>query len=305
MGQIAPMVMFGLYDEADFNSYFKMDRCSVAGYTERFHKINNAHSLEAPGYRRWDLRNRPDYWLRHTVHFDNQGIGDQEFSGGTPARVLLNMQFLSEMAAKRQEEVWSTETANHIFRLQFLAAYTLCHELIHAINMVLTKDHGEPYYENHRLNELGEVWEQHVFGGKIESLVVPQTRPCPLIFCKVFHCMKENMPIAKCFRREPPQGSSTWYFVPAQWIVDLQREENWARLQGHIVDESLLRIPKTVGYRRYHPRQDLVDTNWQGSQSSENIPSEESVEGQWVGTKRVFRASATEVRWPGELKVAT
>lgn len=159
-----------------------------------------------------------------------------------------------------------------ILRLQFYVALTLCHETIHACSMALSPQTViEPFYEDERLNELGLSWTQAVFSA-IPNNCSPQYLGEELDatkFPSIFHLPNTEL---RQYARRGRKKTSTVYYIPMQYVSDIQQRAFWPEGPGGGHDMKKLLIPKIFGRRYRYTGKDL-DPDWDKDDSSEGYPS--------------------------------
>ncbi|KAL9120364.1 MAG: hypothetical protein Q9187_003081 [Circinaria calcarea] len=202
------------------------------------------------------------------------------------SEILISRKVFEPIRKITLEEFAETpEIFNRLLRLRFFMAVLLCHELCHAIsNGVAKGTHQiEPYYMNDNINELGCVWENEVFGGRI--VVDPMSEGHDPI--RVVKWPAERTPgavVPHVVARRKPKGSGTYYYVPMDWIANIQKQERWDEVWSedpndavhylpYRYDDNLLRIPKQIGARIENTGDS--DEAWRKSQSSEGEWDEE------------------------------
>ncbi|KAK4693204.1 hypothetical protein P7C71_g4151, partial [Lecanoromycetidae sp. Uapishka_2] len=195
------------------------------------------------------------------------------------------------------------------FRLQFKLAMTICHEIIHAIEIALDGEYfrlyrneearlidptyvaqrvfvNEPYFGRDRVAELGYAWENHVFGGTVQLGEGPTY---PLFFNKgPSYLNHSDFPYRK-YRK-----SCTRYVVSMYYVCNLRRHDVWEYIRDH-GDVSSLYIQKIIGYKTF-----LNDPNFARARAAQDpdLDSTDSEEEDWRmdggSTRRVSRLFADE-----------
>ena len=153
-----------------------------------------------------------------------------------------------------------------ILKLHFEFAITICHEVIHAINLALSSDllnhfltvgkdlkkvaFSEPFYQGQNVAELGFFWENHVFGGAfIQSMPI---RENPVFFGDWPSWMfrdEQEQP-----ERALPKRRALKWLVSAYYIKNIQTREFWNTINvEHPHDLLALRIRKRVAVKMFMP----------------------------------------------------
>ena len=180
----------------------------------------------------------------------------------------------------------TAQEINHLLRVQFLLAVTICHELMHAVDTAIQEDPQllEPHFEDQALNELGWAWEQVVFGGVIDA--VEEKGPLDYIDREMCHWplffsrfpspkhyqsgLEPELPSPQrtIFERKPAKGLFTQYYLPMRWISRLQQQSTWDDWEQS-TNPKWLHIPKRVGTQRRNVVWE-IDPNWRTSKCSED-----------------------------------
>ena len=187
---------------------------------------------------------------------------------GFTSEILVSAPLIENLRTLLDIEAPTPVILNKIVRLQFSLAVMMAHEMCHAINNA-THQKPEPFYKGQSMNELGWAWENEVFGGYVETCNGIQDGTAPLVVCKFpSECGIAN-PESGLYMRRHPKSSSTYYYVSMDYIVNVQSQRKWDRVEseGFENDKNLLRIPQQVGYRNYN--QGTVDDKWNKFDSSE------------------------------------
>ncbi|MCJ1451313.1 hypothetical protein MMC28_001649 [Mycoblastus sanguinarius] len=170
-----------------------------------------------------------------------------------------------------------------LLRFQFAMAKVLCHEVIHCIgNATNTEklqfyddryrrgelnDPGaalvppEPYFEDDRAAELGDCWENAVFGGKISMA----DKGMILWICKWPSVYTEGY--GHVPKRRAMKRSWTFYLVNSRWAQQIQRQNFWDEMPS--TSTVWLHVPKTLGKREYADDDAETDPDWHTQSSSE------------------------------------
>ncbi|MCJ1307117.1 hypothetical protein MMC25_000763 [Agyrium rufum] len=206
----------------------------------------------------------------HTCRLD-QGE-PRPHTGGWYSKIVLSARFLErlvsygQMADKPDKFAWQA-------RIRFVIAQTLCHEVMHALCFYMTDSSREPFYRDHSIAEIGEV-----FGGKIAIAAWPdQEYPKPdqqvIKYTKWptiwYHAQSflTNDRLAPDSMRRHPKGSSTIWLIFADWINRINDPRWWRHLASKPMDYRALFPDAKIGYRQLN--RFYMDPDWRQSQSSE------------------------------------
>ena len=217
-----------------------------------------------------------------------------EMRGGFASEIVISKKVFNPIRKVIMDALnGNIEEFHRLLRLQFFMARLMCHELCHAINNGVARGNyeSEPHYMNDNINELGSVWENEVFGGRIMANPLSEGREPFRVVKWPTERVPEIMEHGLVVRRNP-KGSSTYYYISMDWIANIQKQENWnevwnenpkdaLRYLPYRNDENLLRIPKQIGVRVENERE--RDEAWRKSQSSEGGWEDEGE------AKRVYR----------------
>ena len=216
---------------------------------------------------------------------------------GYGSAIRVNSRFLESLHLLNAAPL-STRILNHQLRLQLLLAVTLCHELMHALETARNPEREalEPYWGDQALNELGLAWEDVIFNGNLTEVMRDgmnannyKIGEWPLTFCHFpaphwFPGLVDDPNLGEAILdRKPAKGSFTTYFVPMEWLSNIQQQASWDRCVRSN-STALCYIPRNEGYQLLNNSWE-VDPNWSPAQSSE---------GRWPGDERgrVFRNRA-------------
>ena len=224
------------------------------GKSIRFHLIELEHSDDgANGHTFGVTRGFP------------QGIAvtDRPQDRGVASMVLLDLKFLTML---KELLVETLGKQFQILKLYFEMANTLCHEIMHAINLASASellnqylergDHvklplfAEPFYQGQNVAELGYFWENHVFGGACNQSV--PIREDPVYIAEwpswIFRDQDEQP------EKHPPKRRALKWLVSAYYIKNIQTQEFWNRINAHhSQDLFVLRIRKRVAVKCFIP----------------------------------------------------
>lgn len=122
----------------------------------------------------------------------------------------------------------------------------------------------EPFYKNERMAEIGNSWENRVFGGKISWSGKPSD---PLLVSKwpSFFTSDDEFP-----RRGRERRTARRYVVSLHFIRNMHRQAFWDRVKRD--HTSVLYINKTIGVEYLNP---LDDTGSVDS-SQNDLPADDS-----------------------------
>ncbi|KZF22906.1 hypothetical protein L228DRAFT_261027 [Xylona heveae TC161] len=172
--------------------------------------------------------------------------------GGLGSYIDINPIFLYHLGSGRL-------SVSERLRIQLILAITLCHECTHAIGFAAyPRDPDEigaaivePFFENHRLAELGSAFEDFVFGGIIDPMA-EQTDCCYGLIIEGWPgnrvpVTREGAVPVPVRTDIPVPAFSTRYLIPMTWVQAVHSTAFWddvARLK-----ETSLKAPTTTGYR--------------------------------------------------------
>ena len=190
-------------------------------------------------------------------------VSDLQRSNGLAAVVVLDPQYL-KMLKKLREEVLGRQF--QVVKLWFEIALTLCHEVMHAINLALSSDlfklfaekgekvgiapFNEPFFQGQPVAELGYFWETHLFGGTCIQSVPNPTWP---IFLADWPSWMFRDKKQQAERALPKRKSFKW-LVAVDFVKNIQTQEFWDRIDNDYPQDLLvLRIRKRVGVKCFMP----------------------------------------------------
>ena len=203
--------------------------------------------------------------LARTIMLPDQEIDFQNYGqsgvAGNACHVFVRSTTIEHMLKLEQERKKDIKAINELLRVQFHLAVVICHELAHVVGRAVDKDVHEPFWEEHRVNELGHVWEQEVFGG----CVTDDGGHYKHLYVTKFPTTHERETGLIVTRRDP-KGSSTAYYIPMPFIQRTSLQVFWDRWFP-TVDDTMLFIPKHIGWRTQGTGP--IDPEWRRSQSSE------------------------------------
>ena len=203
---------------------------------------------------------------------------------GYASKITIAGAFLNTLTAIHESQQ-TFQDVNQLLRAQFHLALTICHELIHAVDIAIQEelDRREPYLGDHSLNELGWAWEEVVFGGSIDNVraegpidyshleqgqwpLVCTRFPSPIHY---YTSLETKLPSPErfIFDRKPTKRTSTEYYLPMSWISRIQQQSTWDDWEQS-TNLKWLRIPRRVGTQERNVLWN-IDPNWSASQSSE------------------------------------
>lgn len=147
-----------------------------------------------------------------------------------------------------------------LLRIQFLLAATICHEVIHALDLAVVthtvfENHVfiEDYYCDQRLNELGYAWEVAVFGGVIAGMDFPTDYDTPIVVSNWPSLSGTDIAL-RIYDLTGLKTSKLSYFVLMGQICDIQQQTFWDAPSN---DTNLLRLSKDVGWIIDYPGDDF------------------------------------------------
>lgn len=191
----------------------------------------------------------------------NLSIGPPGSGRGHTSRVLLPQRTARAIIRARIEPHGAGSC--RLLRLQFLLAVTLCHEVMHALDLAMAihtpvrdKLLIEDYYCDQRLNELGYAWEVAVFGGIVCGMDGLK-EDTPIVFAN-WPNITGTEPSAGIYDLTGYKRSRFSYFVPMQHLSTVQQQTFWETASD---DTNLLRLPKTVGWKDQYSGDDF-DPDW-------------------------------------------
>lgn len=237
------------------------------------------------------------------VLFHPEGINITGFEGkkGSAPVTVINNAYLSTLKRLLRDPA---QNRFKILKLQFEMSVTICHEILHAINLATDPDllkhfmqrekyyaqnpsmarkkvdYNEPLYVGQRVAELGFFWENEVLGGCLTAISLYHgDHPVMISEWPTFEKRHpEEYP-----ERTGPVPVSTAYLVSAYYIQNVQSREFWDFFrQQDSEDHDALRVRKSVGIHKVYDKYDF-DKAWEPEGSSEM---------KWLpipGTLRVLR----------------
>ena len=173
-----------------------------------------------------------------------------------------------------------------ILKLYFEFALTICHEVIHAVNLAVESELlstyiemgdrlvetrrnfgpvrvNEPFYEGQRVAELGLFWENEVFGGVCQQSV-PNAEGA--IFLVEWPSWLLQQGRADPERAPTPSNMCHKSLVSMWYIQNCQTQEFWDTVKSeHSQDLLALRIRKNVSLACELPQSKEDDTTWAGT----------------------------------------
>ena len=181
-------------------------------------------------------------------------VADLQEERGLASRVFVDRRFfrlMDELAAETLGKQFQILKAN------FEMAVTICHEVIHAINLAIASDlrniyiamgehftprgFYEPYYQGQSVAELGYFWENEVFGGAFKQSILIRDNPFHLCEwpCWIFRDQQGKLQMAVQGRR------ARMWLLSAYYIKNIQTQEFWNTINTHHSQDLLaLRISK-------------------------------------------------------------
>ena len=217
------------------------------------------------------------YYAAYTQRVGKVSLRGEEalYREGSGSRITLNRDVHQTLLDLHAQKDQTPDVLNSILRLQFRIATLMCHELCHAVqNAVTTKmangeDEPEPYWKSQSLNELGHAWENEVFGGVITTDEGDAVSG-PIRVNKWPSEQAYDDSFRKIHARRSPKKVSSYYYVPMDWIANVQKQRNWdlVIIENFRYDETLLYIPKQIGYRKASGWR-TSDPLWSQAQSSD------------------------------------
>ena len=184
----------------------------------------------------------------------NEGCGCNVYLGSR------RLDLIRELESREQ----NPETICAILRAQVACAVVICHEVVHVVYAGSHRDRFEPFWEDQNFVELGQAWEEEVFGG---SMLGDDDVDDEFYFSKFPQADAEPDPVSGFITRRPgSKGSSTYYVVPMPYVQRISTQALWENFMPSL-DASLLKIPKVEGWRL--KAEGPVDPLWRESQSSE------------------------------------
>ena len=181
---------------------------------------------------------------------------------------LASIVFISPVYLRMLKELL-VEGLNKQFmtlKLYFEIAITLCHEVMHAVNLAFASDllqnyiargkqfvaypYNEPFYEGQDVAEVGYFWEKHVFGGACMQSMPHNDRA---VFLGEWPSWlfrdRDEQP-----ERALPRKRALKWLVSAHYIKNIQTREFWTKINlQHPQDLLALRIHKRVTVKSFVP----------------------------------------------------
>ena len=190
-------------------------------------------------------------------------VADGQQQRGIASMTLLDARFLSML---KELLVETLGKQFQILKLNFEIAFTICHEVIHAIHLALSSgpiglylEQGddfkpqiftEPFFEGQIVAELGYFWENHVFGGACSQSMPHREYPVYLAeWPSWIFWDKAEQP-----EKVPPKRRALKWLVAAYYIKNIQTQEFWNMLNVQYPQDLLaLRIRKRVAVKCFLP----------------------------------------------------
>ena len=209
-------------------------------------------------------------------------IHDGQQERGLASMVMLDTKFLNMLKELLLETLGKQF---QILKLNFEIAITICHEVIHAINLALASDllnyylekgdnvrprpFAEPFYQGQDVAELGYFWESHVFGGACNQSMPVRENPVYLSEwpCWIFRD-EEDQP-----EKVLPKRRALKWLVSGNYIKNIQTQEFWNRINIlHSQDLLALRIRKCVAVKCFIPPNYMdYDKTWDSDDPESEI----------------------------------